>query len=95
MEHEERHLVSNIVGSQSTHFEVGSPRTMAQRDTLLLASDGVFDNFLEEEIAQFTQQGSIRDVCETLVTTAQERMQAPSSSSPSKPDDIALMLFRR
>ena len=95
IDHEERHLVSNVLGSKSTHFEVGPPRTMAQRDTLLLASDGVFDNLREEEITQLARHGAVREVADNIVATAQERMGATGNHDmPSKPDDIALILFR-
>jgi len=95
IEHKERHLVSNIVGSKSTHFEVGSPCNMAQRDILILASDGILDNFLEAEMTQLVRQGTIREATENLVNIAQERMHDASNNLPSKPDDIALILFRQ
>ncbi len=95
IEHEERHVVSNIVGSTSTHFEVGSPRKMAGRDSLLLASDGVFDNLLEAEVAELIRLGSLEQAANRLVAATQVRMQTLEEDRPSKPDDMAFFLFRR
>ena len=41
MHHEERHIVSNVVGSAGMRIEIGAKRKLAPRDTVLLASDGL------------------------------------------------------
>lgn len=95
IEHEDRHLVSNIVGCETTHFEVGSPRKMAPRDTLLLASDGVFDNFLEGELPRLASKGNLEYAAREIIDAASNRMTGQLPDLPSKPDDIALVLFRQ
>lgn len=95
IEHEDRHLVSNIVGSETTHFEIGSPRSMALRDTMLLGSDGVFDNFLEGELPRLASTGTIVHAANEIVSSARYRMEHDEPDVPSKADDISLMLFRR
>lgn len=59
MHHEDRHLVSNIIGSKDMHIEVGSTAELVPRDTLVMASDGLFDNLHLEEIAEYTKQGKL------------------------------------
>lgn len=95
IEHEDRHIVSNIVGTDSTHFEIGSRRAMAMRDTLLLGSDGVFDNFLEGELARLARIGSTSSAASEIIAAAQYRMEHDEPDQPSKADDISLLLFRR
>ena len=46
--HEERHVISNVIGSEQMRIEIGPPIEMAPRDTLLLASDGLLDNLLPD-----------------------------------------------
>lgn len=93
--HEDRHLVSNVVGSVDTHIEVGARRKMAMRDTLLIASDGLFDNLHTDEIVEIVRKGPIHDAAERLVGLCEQRMNEPSKGSPSKPDDLSLILYRR
>lgn len=95
IDHEDRHLVSNIVGSKSTHFEIGSPRAMAERDTLLLGSDGVFDNFLEGELARLAKTSPLLNAASEIISAAQYRMNHEEPDVPSKADDLSLLMFRR
>ena len=50
--HEERHLISNVVGADDMRIEIGLSINMAAKDTLLLASDGLFDNLYLNEIIE-------------------------------------------
>ena len=56
MHHEERHVVSNVVGSDDMRIEIGSALSLSPRDTILLASDGLSDNLLAEEIIDFARK---------------------------------------
>ena len=44
MHHEDRHVVSNVLGAADMRIEMGSELALARRDTVLLASDGLLDN---------------------------------------------------
>jgi serine/threonine protein phosphatase PrpC len=44
LHHEDRHLVSNFLGTNDMHIDVGAALELKQRDTVLLASDGLTDN---------------------------------------------------
>jgi len=44
MHHEERHLISNAIGSREMYIEIGSALEMAPRDTLVVATDGLGRN---------------------------------------------------
>jgi serine/threonine protein phosphatase PrpC len=95
MHHEERHLVSNVVGTPDMRIEVGSRIRMAPRDTLLIASDGLFDNLLVEEIVSFIRKGVLPQVAKDMVDASTGRMLKPRPGNPSKPDDMTFVLYRR
>jgi serine/threonine protein phosphatase PrpC len=94
LHHEDLHLVSNVVGDTDTHIEVGSERSMARRDTLLVASDGVFDNLHLDEVVHIIRKGSLAQAARQLATRASERMSSTEGDQPSKPDDLTFVLFR-
>lgn len=94
MHHEDRHIVSNMVGAADMRIEIGSAIELAQRDTLLLASDGLFDNLLVEEIVERIRKGSLRKAAERLAADARQRMLDSKAGYPSKPDDLTFILFR-
>jgi len=95
IDHEERHLVSNYLGSEGMHVEMGSGRAVAGRDGLLVASDGVMDNLLLEEIVALLRNGSSATPAVTIATLASQRMQGVQDGQPHKPDDMTLIVYSR
>ncbi len=96
LEHEERHIVSNIVGSQEMHIEVGPKISLAKRDTLVVASDGLSDNFRIEEIVEFIRKGPMNEAAASIIEVCSRRMRGQENGgSPSKPDDLTFIAFRR
>lgn len=92
--HEDRHLVSNCVGRPGMRIEVGPPIELAPRDTLVVASDGLVDNLLVEEVVTGLRRGSLVKAASGTVDLALRRMQSPLAGEPSKPDDLTLVAFR-
>jgi serine/threonine protein phosphatase PrpC len=95
LHHEERHIVSNIVGSPQMSIDVGSPLHLAARDTVLLATDGLFDNLHVEEIIDRLRKGPLDEVAATIAADARQRMEHPGPDDPSKPDDMTFLVYRR
>lgn len=95
MHHEDRHLVSNFVGTPEMRIELGPPLRMNPRDTLLLASDGLFDNLHIDEIAQRIRTGSLGRVADRLAADCRARMLHPQPDQPSKADDLTFIAYRR
>ena len=95
MHHEDRHLVSNVLGAADMRIEVGSTLELALRDTLLLSSDGLFDNLHTDEIVARLRKGAIRSGVRRLTRDAVQRMTKPAEGEPSKPDDLTFVAFRR
>jgi len=95
LQHAELNLIFNVIGSTDMRIEIGSEIPMAPRDTLLLASDGLTDNVLQEEILQLIRKGPLDAAIEGLTEIAQRRMNNEDDDQPSKPDDFTAALFRR
>ena len=95
MHHAQRHLVSNVVGTPDMRIEVGSTVEMARFDTLLLASDGLFDNLQTDEIVQRIRKGPLKRVMHTLIEDCRRRMDSAEEGQPSKPDDLTFVAYRR
>ncbi len=95
LHHEERHLVSNFIGTTDMGIEVGAAVDLDLKDTILLASDGLMDNVHVDEIIEFVRKGPLSDAMRGVVGLANQRMQKIQDGQPSKPDDLSLILFRK
>ncbi len=94
MYHEDRHLVSNVIGSAEMKIEIGPALRLSPRDTLLLASDGLFDNLHVAEIVARIRKGPLSAALERLAHDSRQRMTQPAAGQPSKPDDLTIIAFR-
>ncbi len=94
MQHEERHIVSNIIGTPDMRIEVGSTIELAKYDTLLLASDGLFDNLRVDEIIERIRKGPLKRVAPGLIGDCRRRMLTAEEGQPCKPDDLTFVAFR-
>jgi len=95
LHHAERHLVSNFIGTSDMTIDVGAGVELAERDTVVVASDGVTDNLHFDEIIELARKGPLDDAAGALVDMARQRMQGSDAGQPSKPDDLSLILFRK
>jgi serine/threonine protein phosphatase PrpC len=94
MHHEERHLVSNMVGLPDMRVEMSAVVPLGAHDTVLLASDGLSDNLHVDEIVELIRKGPIEEAARKLAEAGTRRMNAESGALPSKPDDLSFALFR-
>jgi serine/threonine protein phosphatase PrpC len=94
MFHEDRHLISNMIGSADMRIEVGPTIKLAARDTVILATDGLSDNLDTQEIVTAIRTGPIDRSMKTLCSSARDRMQNPGNGHPSKLDDMTFIVFR-
>jgi serine/threonine protein phosphatase PrpC len=101
LNHADLNLISNCLGSREMKIEIGPLIAMSARDTLLIASDGLFDNLRTEEIAGMIRIGNLVDQTQKLVELAIRRMNGTPSnrdnatSVPSKPDDVTVVCYRQ
>jgi serine/threonine protein phosphatase PrpC len=94
MHHEDRHLLLNVIGSADMRIEIGARVQLAARDTIVLGSDGLFDNMHLNEIVERTRKGPLAKVVESLARKCADRMEQPREGQPSKVDDVTFVVFR-
>lgn len=94
LHHEDRHIVSNCVGVEAMHMDIGPVIELAKYDTLLLASDGVFDNLSVEQLIQCVRKGSLQSVARRLLDDCLVSMRDTSPEHHGKPDDLSFILVR-
>jgi len=95
LHHEERYLVSNLIGTADMRIDMGTSVELDSRDTVLVASDGLMDNVHVEEIIECVRKGPLADAMGAAVQLAGDRMKQADTGQPSKPDDLSLILFRK
>jgi len=94
MHHEDRHVISNMLGTADMRIEIGSTVELAPFDTLLLATDGLLDNLHNAEIIEQVRRGPVERVARRLVEQCHTRMVDPQPGLPCKPDDLTFIVFR-
>jgi serine/threonine protein phosphatase PrpC len=95
MFHDERHLVSNIVGTAEMHVEIGPSVNLDLYDTVVAGSDGLFDNLFISEIVERVRSGPLDVAARRLLESCLERMASGEDGQPHKPDDLSFILYRR
>jgi serine/threonine protein phosphatase PrpC len=95
MYHAERHLISSMVGMADMRVEVGPVVKLALRDTVVVGSDGLFDNLFVREIVELVRKGPLQQAGRQLLEVCRERMASFDDSRPHKPDDLSFILYRR
>jgi serine/threonine protein phosphatase PrpC len=95
LHHEDLHIVSNLLGAKDMRIELGATLSLARRDTVVLASDGLSDNLHLDEIVERMRKGPLLRALDDLADLGRRRMQAPSDGAPSKPDDLTFIAIRR
>jgi serine/threonine protein phosphatase PrpC len=95
LHHEDRHLVSNFLGTADMRIDVGAGVELRPRDTILVASDGLTDNVHLDETIEHVRKGILAESAMSVVDLATRRMTEARAGQPSKPDDLSLILFRK
>ncbi len=95
LHHEERHLVSNFLGTPDMRIDVGAGIELRPRDTVVVATDGLTDNVHHEEIIEHVRKGPLLASAMAVADLAGRRMAGDGAGEPSKPDDLSLILFRK
>lgn len=94
LHHEERHLLSNLVGSPDMHIDIGPPIRLARRDRVLVASDGLWDNMYLDEIIGTVRKGTPVAAAISMQKTCKQRMQDSEGKLPSHADDLSFIVAR-
>jgi PPM family protein phosphatase len=94
LQHDQLNLIFNVIGSADMRIEIGSELPIAARDSLLLASDGLTDNVMQDEIINAIRIGPVDKALCAITDLARNRMTEEKPGQPSKPDDYTAILFR-
>jgi serine/threonine protein phosphatase PrpC len=92
--HDQRHILFNVIGAADMRVEIGTAHKLALRDTVLLASDGLLDNLFVAEIVEIIRKGPLPAAADSLMAKASARMRNGPTKQPSKPDDLTIALYR-
>ncbi len=92
--HDDRHLLSNCLGSREMRVEVGAATALRARDTLVLASDGVVDNVERQDLFDGIRTGRLGARAEALLAQVAATMDGRDAALPAHPDDATLLLYR-
>jgi serine/threonine protein phosphatase PrpC len=94
MNHEDRNIVNNHVGSREMRIEIGPSLRVGKRDTVLLASDGLFDNLMVTKVVDRVRSKDLAKRAESVLKHARQRMLIDSTLQTAKPDDLSVLMFR-
>ena len=104
--HADRHVISNYVGYPGTFVDSSPFVPLAPGDTVVLATDGLSDNLLDDEIAALAVHDAIDQAVCNLVAIAGARMEnrvariesgmpdPDPNALPGKPDDLTVVAYR-
>ena len=95
IQHDERNIINNFVGSREMRIEIGPQLKLGKFDTLLLATDGLFDNLLTNEIVDTIRCGKLNRRSFQLLEMARQRMRGEHLVNQGKPDDLTVLMFSR
>jgi serine/threonine protein phosphatase PrpC len=94
--HHERHMVTNVLGLGRLRIETGPPVRLHACDTVLVASDGLFDNLLPLEIIDIIRRSPVEKSFARLMDETRARMMAGTDpDQPGKPDDLTAIAWRQ
>ncbi len=92
--HEERHVVSNVIGSSDMRIDIGPTIKLSQFDTIVVASDGLSDNLFTGEIQEYVRKGPLDNAAKRMLVEVLKRMREIKEGTPHKPDDLSFIIFR-
>jgi serine/threonine protein phosphatase PrpC len=95
LHHEERHLVSNFLGTSDMRIDVGATVKLNPRDTIIVASDGLMDNVLCTSTKSWSASAKGRSQMRSIVprswrrNACRRRMRANQASRTTSPSSFS------
>lgn len=86
--------VFNILGDKEMSIELGPIIDLDDRDTVLVASDGIFDNFSIDELTEIIRAGSIMDSGKQFLQFFSDRLESDPHGQVTKYDDLSFLICR-
>ena len=75
-------------------IDIGRPIQLGDLDTVILASDGLWDNLYRDEVAELVGNRSLMECANRIFRRAIDRMTCDPGSKFGKPDDLRFILYR-
>ena len=88
-----RHMVTSVLGSEDMQVQVTSSLVLMPGDTLVLGSDGLFDNLSTREISKIVAHKNLSIAASQLQEKVASQM-ASGLAEYCKEDDLSFILFR-
>jgi len=92
-DHDDRHYLSNCLGSAEMRIEVGPKIELAALDTVVLASDGILDNVRRDELLEKVRKGALPVAAGQVVDASQAAIEG-RGPIVGHPDDATLLVYR-
>ncbi len=86
----DRYIVHNMLGDKNIRAEATTKIEVKKGHTILVGSDGLFDNLSHKQLREMVAKGSIDETSEKLITLCNER-----GEEWRKDDDISFLLIRK
>jgi len=93
--HPDRNIILNVLGSTAMHVDIGPKIVLAIHDTILLASDGLFDNFLINDLIEIIRKESLTEVVTKLTEKFQPMRDLANADRYYKIDDVSFIVCRQ
>lgn len=94
LQREDLNIVDNVLGFKDCYVDTSSAQEISTYDTILLASDGIFDNFISSDLIALIFQGTMEEVCGNLTQIAKTKKYLDQKNL-KKNDDISFICLKR
>lgn len=91
LDDEDRYLVTNLMGDKTIRIEATSKMILKKGHTVIVGSDGLFDNISHEKLKEMIFPGDIQQSFEKLCHYLEDQ----NPESWKKDDDISFVLVRK
>ncbi|MFW7381345.1 MAG: PP2C family protein-serine/threonine phosphatase [Oligoflexus sp.] len=91
------HVVTNMIGDPYFRMDVSTKMELAPNDTIVIGSDGLFDNISMEELCEDCRNfTTLSELAESIRRKCDERMETcKQGESEYKADDLSFIFYRR
>ena len=102
--HPNLNIVNNVLGHEKFYASIflseevlksNKNNKISKNDTLILATDGLFDNYISQELIDIVRTGALTDIAEVLRLSLTENIHVFSKQKLLKQDDVSFILCRR
>lgn len=94
IEHPDNHYIYNLIGDGNLNVEISSPLSLLRRDTVLLASDGLYDNILLKDLVNYIRCKKTESVTRQLSECIKKQVNPVTGDALIKEDDVSFIIVR-